>query len=253
MPTLMLPSDNILKQRLRQATRSPKIPHTHSVRAQLPLTYDQRIPQHTNVAIFGLGDGAGTPIPEGQHEADLRLARLTTPIPRLPNRHLHNAKPWQTKSIHAPQARKMAPAPGAFFPGMGDLGAYGVVRSINPPPGTRWMEKHGFRHGQVDGLGAFSALKLKARPPRVLGVPRARKMPLPHSGHFIPGLGEEDAGDTLEAGYLTAHSLAADQSPTASPDPMAATKAVSAATTATRNLMLMTAAAFALGFWLKSR
>ncbi len=277
-------SDDALKARLRSATRSPKIPHTHRVVGKLPLTYDLAVPQHTAAAIFGLGAFGAKPVhdrgarhgmgpmlrhtPAGifglgamAHKIPrvkgvaLTRNRVAVPVPRNKSVKLGQAGGYRTRQAYGPMTRQVAPAPGAFFPGMGDLGAYGVIPMHNPPPGTRWMQKHSHRYGQVDGLGAFSQKKLRAQPPRVIGVPRTSRVPIPQSmgrsRDFIPGLGEEDSGDTLEMGHLTAPALAADLSP-AAPGATAAS-AVTAGTHAMGTMLAIAAGAFMLGTWLRSR
>ncbi len=248
-------SDDALKARLRAATRSPRIPHTHRVVGKLPLTYDLPVPQHTAAGIFGLGAMAHK-IPR-VHGVALTRNRVSVPVPR--NKSVMLQRAVAVRRAHVPMTRKVPSAPGAFFPGIGDLGmaelgmgAYGVIPMHNPPPGTRWMQKHGHRYAQMDGLGAFSQRKLRVKPPRVLGTPRTTRVGLVpamgQSRNFIPGLGEEDSGDTLEMGHLTAPALAADQSPSSAVGP-----AITAGTNAMGTMLAIAAGAFMLGTWLRSR
>lgn len=270
-------SDDAMKARLRSATRTKRIPHTHRVVGKLPLTYDLPVPQHTAAGIFGLGAFGAKPMhgrrslgpilrhtPAGifglgaiSHKIPrvkgiaLTRNRVAVPVPRNKSVGLSRAVPVRRAGV--PMTRQVPPAPGAFFPGMGDLGAYGVIPTHNPPPGTRWMQKHGHRYAQVDGLGAFSQKKLRAQPPRVIGVPRTMRLPntpaMARSMDFIPGLGEEDSGDTLEMGHLTAPALAADQSPSTA----TAGQAITAGTNAMGTMLAIAAGAFMLGTWLRSR
>lgn len=150
-------SDTGLKARLRSATRSPRIPFRHSKPGQIPLTYDLPIPRHTAAGIFGLG-ALDRSIP--RHKSlDLQLNRIAVPIQRENSVDLRRRVPVRRAQV--PMTRKVPAAPGAFFPGMGmmemGMGGLGAYPSPygRPAPGTQWMNKHGHRRYQVDGLGGW--------------------------------------------------------------------------------------------------
>ncbi len=150
-------SDTGLKARLRSATNSPRIPFRHSKPGQLPLTYDMPIPRHTAAGIFGLG-AMDRSIPRVRR-VDLNINRIAVPVPRENSVTLRNRV--RVQRAHVPATRKVPAAPGAFFPGMGmmemGMGGLGAYPSPfgTPPPGTQWMQKHGHRRYQVDGLGSW--------------------------------------------------------------------------------------------------
>ncbi len=272
---------NELAKHLRMATKSPRIPRTHSVNMTAQARKNiHRMPVAGGKAIPGMGfmeELAGHGPRRVQHIAKRRhtpasvshsgwmpgmaglgdLNRIAIPIPhekvpKLTRTHSVKIPTPHDKHLRAQAARRLRAAPGKMVPGMGDDSALAGWGSW----WHQWIAKRRLRgfygiEGD-DDLAGHKARRpnlVRVHKPRVLGIPH-RAQNLRVSADFIPGMGEEDPGDTLALGYLSADELAADEIPTTN---VQATQAAQAGAGAMGKLMLIAGLAFAAGAFLRMR
>jgi hypothetical protein len=181
------------------------------------------------------------------------INRLSLPIPheKVPKLLRTHSKPIPVPQGHILRSRnpsRLSAAPGKMVPGMGFMEELAGFKTLYTRPVHRRL-----RHqlAQDDGFGGAARRPniVRVHKPRVLGIPhRAQNVRV--SADFIPGMGEEDPGDTLALGYLSAEELAADDIPTTN---VQVAQAAQAGAGAMYKLMLIAGLAFAAGAYLRMR
>jgi hypothetical protein len=196
------------------------------------------------------------PVPHGPMVpgmGDLGAQSLSIPLgARVPAPKARNITPHMDRSMRIPLDRKVAqpvtnrlPSHGGkFMPGMGDIESmFGDLAGTFMPGMGDDTDLAGHARAR-----AHRAPKLrKVQKPRIMGTP-ARSRPMAPNSGFMPGFGEEDDGDMVAVGYLTAPELADGDIPA-----NAGAQAAAAGASAMKTLMITAAAVIGVGLLLKMR
>jgi hypothetical protein len=180
---------------------------------------------------------------------DLNRIALPIPhetVPKLTRTHSVKIPTPHDKRLRAQAARRLRAAPGKMVPGMGFMEELAGFKQLYARPTHRRLRN---QLADDSALAGRAPNIVRVHKPRVLGIPHhAQNVRV--SADFIPGIGEEDPGDTLALGYLSAEELAADDIPTTN---VQAAQAAQAGAGAMGKLMLIAGLAFAAGAFLRMR